>query len=180
MKIAVYCGSSAGKLSVYTQVANELGKAMGKGGDVLVYGGCNTGLMGSVADGVLAEGGKVIGVVPSVKEIEDRVHTGLSEKIETKDVSERKQVMMDLADAYIALPGGPGTLDETSDILCLARLGINKKPCVFYDVNDYYSAIRELFFKMIDSGFADPSDFDSVLISDDLEEIMEFVHKKIA
>lgn len=178
MKIAVYCGSSAGKLKVYTLAAQELGKKIGEGKDVLVYGGSNVGLMGSVADAVLAEGGEIIGVVPKVKEIVNRTHTQLTQKIVTEDMSERKKVMMDMSDAYIALPGGPGTMDEITDILCLARLGINRKPCVFFDVNGYYGFVREMLFKMLDSGFADPSDFDSVLISDDLEEIMEFVHEK--
>ena len=130
MNIAVYCGSASGNRPSFTEGAKALGSWIAQNGHTLVYGGSRTGLMGATADAVLAGGGKVIGVIPDVKLIQERRHPGLTECIETKDMAERKQKMIELADAYVALPGGPGTLDEISEVICLARLGIENKACI--------------------------------------------------
>lgn len=177
MKIAVYCGSSAGNKPVYMQCARELGEKIGEAGDDLVYGGSNTGLMGAVADGVLAKGGHVTGVVPEIPSIACRQHPHLTEAIAVKTMSERKDIMLELADGYIVLPGGPGTLDELSDLLALARLSINQKPCAIVNLESYYDCLKYQLSKMVECGFANKSDFNKVLFSDNLDEILKFMHR---
>ena len=145
MNIAVYCGSASGNRPSFTEGAKALGSWIAQNGHTLVYGGSRTGLMGATADAVLAGGGKVIGVIPDVKLIQERRHPGLTECIETKDMAERKQKMIELADAYVALPGGPGTLDEISEVICLARLGIENKACVLFDTDGYYKDLKKIF-----------------------------------
>ena len=129
------------------------------------------------ADAVLAGGGKVIGVIPDVKLIQERRHPGLTECIETKDMAERKQKMIELADAYVALPGGPGTLDEISEVICLARLGIENKACVLFDTDGYYQALKKIFEEMVEVGFSEKEDFKRVLVSADLDEIGRFIEQ---
>ena len=132
---------------------------------------------GATADAVLAGGGKVIGVIPDVKLIQERRHPGLTECIETKDMAERKQKMIELADAYVALPGGPGTLDEISEVICLARLGIENKACVLFDTDGYYQALKKIFEEMVEVGFTEKEDFKRVLVSADLDEIGRFIEQ---
>ena len=175
MKIAVYCGSACGTEPDYMAVARELGDWIGRNGHALVYGGSNTGLMGAVADAVLAHNGKVIGVLPDVPLIHERRHPGLSEYYLTDTMSERKDKMIELSDAYIALPGGFGTLDEISDVLCLNRLQLIRKPSVLVNTKGFYEPVRNLILNMIDSGFVGGEEMDMLRITDDVEEIAEFV-----
>lgn len=175
MKIAVYCASGAGNRKEYVEAAEKIGKWIGENGHELVYGGSNCGLMGAVADAVLAEGGRVTGVVPDVPLIQARKHTGLTECIETADMAERRKLMMDLSDGYIALPGGPGTLDELLEILCMQRLELVKKPMVLYDQEGFYEPLKELFANMRNAGFAEERDFRYILISEDMKEIANFL-----
>ena len=175
MKIAVYCGSVSGSEPEYMAVARALGDWIGRNGHELVYGGSKTGLMGAVADAVLAHGGKVTGVLPDVPLIHERRHPGLSECCLTKTMSERKDKMIALSDAYIALPGGFGTLDEISDVLCLNRLQLIRKPCVLVNTRSFYEPVRNLILNMIDSGFVGGDEMDMLRITDDVEEIEEFV-----
>lgn len=177
MKIAVYCGSTSGKYEAYARGAEMLGKWIGLQGHTLVYGGAGEGLMGIVADAVLEKGGKVIGVLPDVASIQARRHPGITQYIDTKDMAERKQVMLDLADAYVALPGGVGTLDELSDVLSLGRLGIHNKPLVLIDIDGYYRHLEQFLQEIVASGFASEEDFQRVLISDDMEKITSFLGK---
>ena len=146
MNIAVYCGSSAGSKEAYTIGAVALGMWIAENGHTLVYGGARGGLMGTIANSVLSNGGKVIGVLPQVESIQNRRHQFLTEYIDTKDMAERKAKMIELADAYIALPGGPGTLDELSDIISLQRLHINENPCILYDIDGFYQPLNCLLY----------------------------------
>ena len=175
MNIAVYCGSSAGSKEAYTIGAVALGMWIAENGHTLVYGGARGGLMGTIANSVLSNGGKVIGVLPQVESIQNRRHQFLTEYIDTKDMAERKAKMIDLADAYIALPGGPGTLDELSDIISLQRLHINENPCILYDIDGFYQPLKAFFEEMQSSGFAAKEDFNRLLISKDLSEIEAFI-----
>ena len=175
MKIAVYCGSASGSELEYMAAARALGDWIGRNGHELVYGGSNTGLMGAVADAVLAHNGKVIGVLPDVPLIHERRHPGLSEYYLTDTMSERKDKMIELSDAYIALPGGFGTLDEISDVLCLNRLQLIRKPSVLVNTKGFYEPVRNLILNMIDSGFVGGEEMDMLRITDDVEEIAEFV-----
>ncbi len=175
MKIAVYCGSSAGNDDKYMRTAVTLGKWIAENGHELVFGASNAGLMGAVANAVLYNGGKAIGVVPDVPVIRAQAHKGLTETIFTKDMSERKKVMLELADAYIALPGGIGTLDEITEVICLSQLRIHTKPIVFYDVDGYYEPMMNMFTVAEKEGFAHKEGNGRVLFSDEIEEIASFI-----
>lgn len=178
MKIAVYCGSVEGKRPCFKEAGVKVGEWIAKRGDELVYGGADSGIMGAVANAVLKGGQRVIGVLPDVESIQARKHQSLSEYINTPDMAERKKVMLDLSDVYIALPGGPGTLDELSEVISLARLKINNKPVVLFDTEGYYTHLREFFETMVQEGFAEACDFDGVLISDDFSEIEKFIWER--
>lgn len=175
MKIAVYCGSQSGSSPVYTETAERLGEWIGRNGHELVFGASNTGLMGAVADAVMRNGGRTIGVVPDVPLIRARMHQGLSEYVFTQSMSERKQRMLELADAYIALPGGIGTLDEITEVICLSQLRIHTKPSVFVNVQGYYEPLKLMFDNMSAAGFAHEEGNGRVLFSDNIEEIAGFL-----
>ena len=175
MNIAVYCGSSAGSKEAYTIGAVALGMWIAENGHTLVYGGARGGLMGTIANSVLSNGGKVIGVLPQVESIQNRRHQFLTEYIDTKDMAERKAKMIALADAFVALPGGPGTLDEISDVISLARLHLTDAPCVLFDMNGFYQPLKNVLEGMEKAGFAEPEDFEKVLISEDMKEIGAFL-----
>ena len=167
MNIAVYCGSVSGNKEQFEKGARALGTWIGEHGHTLVYGGAQGGLMGIVADAVLEHGGTVTGVLPAVESIQKRRHPGLTAYIETKDMAERKAKMIELSDAYVALPGGPGTLDEITDVISLARLGID----------GFYQPLKTVFDQMLEVGFAEKGDFRKVLISEDLGKIGVFLEK---
>ncbi len=171
MKIAVYCGSTAGNQTAYAEAAYALGQWMGENGHELVYGGSSTGLMGAVADGVLSRGGSVTGVVPDVPAIKKRVHPRLTKLIETDTVAVRKTRMIELAEAYIALPGGLGTLDEITEILSLQSLDLAAGPVIFYSMNGYYAPLQAALDNIVQSGFGKPVFFRNVTFAKTLAEI---------
>ena len=178
MNIVVYCGSTLGNNEKFAEGAKLLGEWIAAHGHTLVYGGAKGGLMGLVADAVLGNGGEVIGVLPNVESIQKRRHPSLTQYIDTKDMAERKAKMIELADAYVALPGGPGTLDEITDVISLARLGIDTNPCVLYDIDGYYQTLGQFFDQMVATEFTNTEDFKHVLVSEDLEEIGAFLEEK--
>ena len=175
MKLAVYCASADGSSAPCRDAAERLGTWIGQNGHTLVYGGAREGLMGIVADAALAAGGEVTGVLPDVEEILARSHRGLTRVLYTKDMAERKNTMIALSDACVALPGGPGTLDEISDILSLMRLGLYDKPCALYSVNGYWAPLADLLQRMEQTGFLQSGALPGLLISDRLEEITAHV-----
>ena len=177
MNITVYCGSSSGNDVKYEESARALGKWIGKNGHTLVYGGASKGLMGTLSKAVLEEGGKVIGVLPDVPRIQARRQEGLTEYIETKTMAERKAKMIELADAFVALPGGIGTLDEITDVMSLSSLDITPAPIVLFDTDGYYSPLKAVIRNIIDSGFGRTEFFEKVLFSGDMDEISEFITK---
>ena len=177
MNIVVYLGSSSGNNKHFEESARKLGTWIGENGHTLVYGGANRGLMGVLADSVLEKGGKVIGVLPDVERIQARKHTGLTECINTSSMAERKAKMIELADAFVALPGGIGTLDEITDVLSLSSLDVVNVPIVLFNTDDYYEPFREVLRKVIESGFGRPEYFERVLFSEDMDEITEFLSK---
>ncbi len=140
-RICVYCGSSLGKNPWYRAAAEQLGAELVKRNLGLVYGGASIGLMGVVADAVLAGGGEVIGVIPQVLVAKEVSHSNLTELKVVNSMHERKALMAELADGFIALPGGLGTLEELFEILTWAQLGLHQKPCVLLNVNGYYDAL---------------------------------------
>lgn len=171
MRIAVYCGSTAGNLELYTGAAYALGAWMAENGHELVYGGSNTGLMGAVADGVLDGGGRVTGVVPDVPEISRRAHPRLTTRIEAGTMALRKTKMIELAQAFIALPGGVGTLDEITEILSLESLGLVRGPVIFYSMEGYYAPMQAVLDNILARGFGRPEYFSSVHFAENLEQL---------
>ena len=153
MNIAVYCGSSFGDDPAFIEAAEKLGAWIAGHGHRLIYGGSTTGLMGTVANAVLAHGGEVVGVELRLLADQGLAHPGLTELVIEEDLAARRARMVELADAFVALPGGIGTLDELSEVATLARLGILDKPCVALDVNGYYRPLRELYEEMFAHGF---------------------------
>ncbi|MGZ9584339.1 LOG family protein [Paenibacillus marinisediminis] len=151
--IAVYCGSSNGASEMYRQGAVALGKELAQRGIALVYGGASVGVMGAVADAVLAEGGHVIGVMPGFLDKREISHKNLSELIVVDSMHERKAKIAELADGFIAMPGGPGTLEEFFEIFTWAQLGLHTKPCGLLNINHYYDPLVALFQHMTDEQF---------------------------
>lgn len=171
MKIAVYCGSTAGNDPAFVNAAFELGVWMGENGHELIYGGSHTGLMGAVADGVLSAGGSVTGVVPDVPVIRSRMHPGLTSVVETDSMAERKSCMIRRADAFLALPGGLGTLDEITEVLSLKSLGLTEGPVLLYSVNGYYEPMKAVFSGILRSEFGKPAYFEGVSFPENLAEV---------
>ena len=152
--ICVFCGSSESVDDIYKTVATELGRAIGKKGIDLVYGGASIGLMGCVARGVHEEKGKVIGILPEFFRIKDIEYIDVDELIVTKDMRERKAKMDDRSDAFIVLPGGVGTLEEAIEILSMRQLKLSDKPLVFINTQGFYDKLNDTFASMIDLHFA--------------------------
>lgn len=151
--LAVFCGSSNGASDIYVEVAKKLGKELAKRDITLVYGGASVGVMGAVADAVLEAGGKVIGVMPSFLEKREISHKNLTELIVVDSMHDRKEKMAELADGFMALPGGPGTLEEFFEIFTWAQLGLHQKPCGLLNINHYYDPLIALFNHMSDEQF---------------------------
>lgn len=153
--ICVFAGAGGGRLDGYADAASGLGRLLAGEGLTLVYGGGRTGLMGAVADGALAAGGEVIGVIPRSLTGIELEHKGLTRMIVTPDMHARKAEMHRLSDAFIALPGGIGTFDELFEALCWAQLGFHHKPCGLLNALGYYDPLLKLIRNAMDEGFAD-------------------------
>ncbi len=153
MRWCVFCGSSAGTNPVYRAAAIELGTALAAAKIELVYGGGHVGLMGAVADAVLAAGGTVIGVIPRTLAEREVAHAGLTQLHVVESMHERKALMADLSDGFVALPGGFGTFEEFCEAVTWVQLGIQAKPCYLLDVNGYYEPLIAMFDRAVEDGF---------------------------
>lgn len=171
-RISVFCGSSFGTEVIYKEQATLLGQTLAKQNIELVYGGANVGLMGALADGVLNEGGKVIGVLPDFLRSKEIAHQGLTELILVESMHERKTKMNDLCDGVIALPGGFGTLDELFEMLTWAQLGLHKKPIAILNTNGFYDSLLELTHTMVEKGFLKNVNQEMLLVSDTIDELL--------
>lgn len=140
-RICVYCGANPGNDPAFQATARALAEELARRGLGLVYGGASVGLMGVIADTMLAAGGEVIGVIPRVLLEREVAHPGLSELHEVESMHQRKATMAELSDGFIALPGGFGTLEELFEILTWAQLGLHQKPCGLLNVNGYYGGL---------------------------------------
>lgn len=154
--ICVYCGSSPGTREKYAAHARELGAAIAREGWRLVYGGGRVGLMGVVADAVLAAGGEVIGIIPRWLANREVAHLGLTDLRIVETMHERKHMMANLADAFVALPGGYGTLDELCEILGWAQLGLHDKPVIVLDTEEYWQPLFAMLDRAVEHGFLKP------------------------
>jgi uncharacterized protein (TIGR00730 family) len=172
-RICVFCGSSAGVHPIYAQAAQAVGRSLCRRGIELVYGGGNVGLMGMLADACLAEGGRVIGVIPQALVDKEVAHLGLTELRVVGSMHERKAIMADLSDAFVALPGGYGTWEELFEMLTWSQLGIQQKPCGLLNVNGYYDPLLELTDKAVAEGFLSEVNRDLLLSDDDPERFLD-------
>ena len=155
-RISVFCGSSAGHRLEYAAAARAMGEALARRGLGLVFGGGQVGLMGIVADACLAAGGDVIGVIPRGLARKELAHAGLKDMRVVESMHERKALMAELSDAFVALPGGFGTLEEFFEVLTWAQLGIHHKPCALLNVAGYFDPLLKLIEHSVDEGFVNP------------------------
>ena len=174
MRITVFCGANNGKSELYKENAIELGKWIANKNHTLVYGGGKIGLMGVIADTVLENSGEVIGIMPQFLVDREISHTGITEFVIVDDMSERKTQLVDLGDAFIALPGGPGTLEEISQVISWVRVGKKDAPCILMNVNGYYDFLEQYFDKMVEDGFLTKEDRKRTLFTDSIDEMEEF------
>jgi|SRR5664279_428951 uncharacterized protein (TIGR00730 family) len=152
-RICVFCGSNSGMNPAYRDAAIAVGRLLAERGSELVYGGGNIGLMGILADAVLQKGGRVIGVIPESLMAKEVGHLGLTDLRIVKSMHERKALMADLSDGFIAMPGGFGTFEEFCEVVTWSQLGIHAKPCGLLNVNGYYDPLLELFDHAVREGF---------------------------
>ncbi len=170
--VCVFCGSSHGFAPEYGEKAKELGRAIAGRGWTLVYGGGNVGLMGVVADAVMNAGGKVIGVIPEALLARELGHHGVTELRVVNTMHERKAMMAELADAFIAMPGGIGTFEEFFEVLTWAQLGIHHKPCGLLDTRGYYQPVIHLLANAVTEGFLRAEHQQMVLKAEQVEELL--------
>ena len=177
MKITVYLGANEGSDPALKQAVQELGSWIGQSGNALVYGGSRSGLMGTLGESVLAAGGEVTGVEPQFFVDRELQHDGLTQLIVTKDMTERKTKMIELGDAFIAFPGGTGTLEEIAEVMSKVSLGQLDAPCILYDLNGYYDSLKALLAKMIEKGLSTPQRQQGIRFAANLEEITTILNK---
>jgi hypothetical protein len=152
-RVCVFCGSNPGNSPEYAEAARQLGTTLAERGLGVVYGGSSVGLMGRVADAALAAGGEVVGVIPKKLRAKEIFHKGLTKLHVVDSMHERKALMAKLSDAFIALPGGIGTLEEFFEALTWNQLGYHAKPCGLLDVKGYYTCLAEHMDRMVNEGF---------------------------
>ena len=172
MKIAVFCGSSRGNDESFAEAARTFGSHIASQGIDLVFGGGKVGLMGVVADAVLAGGREVYGVIPESLRDRELAHPGLTRLDVVGSMHQRKALMADMADAFVALPGGPGTMDEIFEAWTWAQLGYHQKPCALLNVNGYYNELIAFFRTMAGSGFLKAEHADMVIVEERAEALL--------
>jgi uncharacterized protein (TIGR00730 family) len=170
--LCVYCGSSPGLRPSYMEAAEAFGRLLAAEGITLVYGGGNVGLMGAVADSVLRAGGNVIGVIPEQMVAKELAHNGLTKLHRVESMHERKLKMAELSDAFVALPGGVGTMDEIFEAITWMQLGIHSKPCAFLDVEQYYVPLFEFLDHMAEQRFIKKEHLAALIRADDPGDLL--------
>jgi uncharacterized protein (TIGR00730 family) len=174
--ILIYCGSSYGRNEIYNQTAQKVGEALAKQDLRLIYGGGSAGLMGTTADAVLANGGEVIGIIPSFMEAWEVQHKNLTECIVVESMHVRKQLMAEKADAVIALPGGWGTFDELFEILTWRQIGLHRMPIGLLNTNGFYDDLLKMLDKMVTEGFVREANSKFLIIDDNIDSLIEKLH----
>ena len=178
MNITVYLGANEGNDPALGRAVHELGQWIGGNGHTLVYGGSKTGLMGEIAKSVLDAGGNVTGVEPQFFMDEGFQYDGLTELIVTKDMAERKTKMIQLGDAFIAFPGGTGTLEEIAEVMSKVSLKQLDAPCILYNLNGYYDDLKALLRRMIEKGLSSEERQQGIYFAEDLDRIRAILEKK--
>lgn len=177
--ITVFCGSSYGKNEVYKTTAYELGKRLAENGINLIYGGASVGLMGTVADGALQNGGRAIGVLPRFLSDRELAHKDLTELIVVETMHERKYRMSELCDGVIAMPGGFGTIEELFEMLTWAQLGLHHKPVGILNIDGFYDELLMFVETMIEKGFLREINREFILVDSDIDGLLDKMRKYV-
>ncbi len=171
--VCVFCGSSEGSRPVYAEAARHMGEEIARRGLRLIYGGGKVGLMGAVANSAPAAGGEVVGVIPDALVSKEIGHEGLAELHVVGSMHERKKMMADLSDGFVALPEGYGTFEEFLEVLSWAQLSIHEKPCALLDVAGYWQPLVSLFDRSVAEGFVRPKHRSLVLAGEDPSRLLD-------
>lgn len=171
--VCVYCGSNAGVREDYGVLARALGLEIARRGMALVYGGARVGLMGQVADAALAAGGRVVGIIPQSLVDKEIAHSGLTESHIVGSMHERKRMMADLSDGFVALPGGIGTLEEIFEMWTWAQLGYHAKPCALIDTARYWTGLAAFLDHQVQEGFVRAPHRDMLMVDDDPARLLD-------
>ena len=177
MRITVYLGANEGNDPALGQAVQALGQWIGRNGNMLVYGGSQTGLMGRLAKSALEAGGEVIGVEPQFFMDEGVQYEGLTELIVTRDMTARKEKMIALGDAFIAVPGGTGTLEEITEVMSKVSLKQLDAPCILYNLNGYYNDLKALLRHMIEKGLSSEDRQQGIYFAEDLAQIRKILEQ---
>ena len=172
-RVCVFCGSSAGLRPSYVNAAQHLGRTLARRGLSVVYGGAHVGLMGALADGALEAGGEVIGIIPESMMAREIGHTRISDLRVVRSMHERKAAMESLADAFVALPGGMGTLEEFCEILTWGQLGLHRKPCGLLNIDGYYTRLLGFMDHMVEERFLKPAHREWIVVEDEPERLLD-------
>lgn len=175
MRLCVFCGSSVGRSAAFEDSAAALGVLLAQRGIGLVYGGAAVGLMGILGNAALAAGGHVIGVIPQALVDREVAHQGLTELRIVRSMHERKALMADLADGFIALPGGIGTFEEIFEVWTWMQLGTHAKPCALLNVRGFYDRLLEFLDGVVDHGFLKSAHRNALLVDDDPERLVDLL-----
>lgn len=173
MNIAIYCGSSFGNDKIYEEKAKEIIRFLSKHNTKLVYGGSNSGIMGTISSEAILLGMDVIGVISKNLSSLEVLNKNVKNIIEVDNIRERKAMMESLADAFIALPGGFGTLEEISEVFTAIQIGEHTKPCALYNLNGYYDKLVDFLKSCVEKGFLQQVHLDAIIISDDISYIYD-------
>lgn len=173
MRICVYCGSSGGNDPSILKMASDFGRELARRNIGLVYGGSSLGVMGTLADAVMDNGGEVTGVIPGNLFSKEVAHTGITELITVADMHERKQTMANLADAFVALPGGFGTMEELFEIITWNQIGIIDKPVTLLNWNGFYTPLLDMIHHAVEVGFITQKNIDILQTAETVDECID-------
>jgi uncharacterized protein (TIGR00730 family) len=174
-RICVYCGSNPGKSAEFLESARSLARELVRRDICLVYGGASVGIMGEIADTVLAGGGEVIGVIPQALVDKEVSHAGLTELKIVGSMHERKEIMADISEGFIALPGGLGTIEEIFEVLTWAQLGFHKKPCALLNIKGYYDKLIQFLTHAVAEGFIANPHREMLLVEEEPHRLLEIM-----
>lgn len=175
MNITVYLGANEGNEPCLRKAVEKLGAWIGNSGNALIYGGSKSGLMGVIADSVLKAGGKVSGVETEFFVENEFQHDGLTKLIVTKNMTERKNKMIELGEAFIAFPGGTGTLEEITEVMSKVSLKHLDAPCILYNLNGYYNDLKSLLHHMIEKGLSSKERQEGICFAENLDDIIKIL-----
>jgi hypothetical protein len=180
MRVCVFCGASAGRGEIFRETASEVARALVRRGAGIVYGGGSVGCMGALADAALAAGGEVFGVIPEALAAREVAHRGLTELHVVGSMHERKALMAAHSDAFLALPGGFGTMEELFEVVTWQQLGYHSKPIALLNVAGYFDALLGFCDAATEADFIRPSDRVNLLCADDVETVLDTLFAELA